>query len=76
MAEDNYQSPLRRSTYGRTIFYDSRQGGKTERLKLEILKAAAESPTGRVDVMRMDRESGEWVTDIITAYMPLCEVIL
>lgn len=76
MSEDAYESPLKRSTFGRTIFYDSRCGGKTQRMKLEILKAAAESPTGRVDVMRLDREEKAWVTDVITADMPIDEIVL
>lgn len=76
MSEDNYEAPLPRTANGRTIVLPANRGGKTLHLIQQVLQAAADSPNGRIDVMRLDRETDEWTTDVITADMPADEIIV
>lgn len=75
MAEDCY-SPAPERREGFSPIFAGRWAGKTLMMKQRILVSAAQSPTGIVRVTRLDRETKTWVTDDITADMPLDEIIL
>jgi hypothetical protein len=71
------EKPERKPGSGKTFYFASgRWAGKTFAMKIMMLRHAAESPTGRINVMRRDRETKAWVTDVITADMPIDEIIL
>lgn len=74
MAEDCYSPGPRREGFSPILA--GRWMGKTHAMKVMMLVKAAKSPTGIVRLTRLDRETKTWVTDEITADMPLDEIIL
>lgn len=76
MSEDAYEPTARKPGSGRTIVLSARWAGKTFAAKCEVKAAAIASPTGRVNLYRIDRETKQTVLDVITADMPLDEIIV
>jgi hypothetical protein len=76
MAEDCYQPTPRKPGSGRTIVSSARWAGKTFAAKCAVKAAAINSPTECVNLYRIDRDTKEAVMDVITADMPLDEIIL